>query len=59
MEEHDHTIIVGDCYDWLNQNPDTFFHMTFLDPPFNQKNHIASIGITEEATYIGQKWRNS
>jgi DNA modification methylase len=37
MEEKNQTILEGDCYEWLNQNPDTYFHLTFLDPPFNQK----------------------
>jgi site-specific DNA-methyltransferase (adenine-specific) len=37
MDKNNQKIIEGDCYDWLNQNPDTYFHLTFLDPPFNQK----------------------
>ncbi len=27
---------VGDITEWLNQNPSKEFHLSFLDPPFNQ-----------------------
>jgi len=37
MAQQDYEIINGDCFDWLNQNLDIFFHLSFLDPPFNQK----------------------
>jgi len=30
-------IVEGNCYDWIDENPDVSFHLTFLDPPFNRK----------------------